>query len=343
MPVVRFSSLFEGLPTKTRGPVTAVQDLVDDQLQTPTRVKTTTNDPSKTVQPADDPNEFEGSPPKPEVLLVTPRFFKGTQSYVNKVLKLASDVSAPIQGVVPMVPGGVVGAYGLAIGGVQFLGKAPTTMATGVTYDVLEAVRLHTAVLRIADRIGATEMVAPAIGLKAWGVGGNVKDGDPMFVTPYLDKFYLFVRIGAKHYQKVQEETRLAGALIDFVTVNTDRQGIALLMNGEGKISLTCNDMVFGRSVGDPNRSVFFPEGALEFKSDQDKFGNLPKAMADFVESVVAMEVSGIQHNFELEVDEAKLMKDKCVKIRQKGLSEAIEEGEGVGWKMPEKVKSPSV
>jgi hypothetical protein len=258
---------------------------------------------------------------------------RGPTSFKRKLSDFRSKVGSGVADESKWFGGGMTGVYKAKMGGVTVAIKNPGPGKTD------EEVRRHTAAGRIASAIGCDDMVVPCdmVELKKGAGDVSKETGERVMVTKWATDSVPCSAASGAALSKVDGDSRLRGALIHYLTDESDGIARNSLVSDDGKITMLDHSKMFakffvGKKNMDHSRSIFYPGGSLDY---QKKTGpmksvkDLPPGLFKMVDDLAKMSVTELADFLGLSSDEAKLVAEKVETLVKHGLDEAIKKTGG--------------
>jgi hypothetical protein len=194
-------------------------------------------------------------------------------------------------------------------------------------------VRLHTAIGKLAAEFGAPSLVEPAARVVPQATQEQLlRPGHSVMVTRRAPKtFEPASQAPVEWLQKVAEDRRLVGAVLDALAHQQDRLPKNLLIAPSGDLRLIDQDSTFGRGTYWGNSSVFYPGGALAYGSKQDRFDDLPASLRDQVEQIAHATPEILHRRYGLSQSESRYLRATARLIMERGLTRAIDKLQRAG------------
>lgn len=310
----------KGVPTKEYDPKSGKEEPVKE----PKREK----EPKKEKEP-----KIRDAEPKPKDHVSDSQKYDvdedvGPEAFKKSLKAFRSKVGSGVASESKWFGGGMTGVYKAKMGGVTVAVKNPGPGKTD------EEVRRHTAAGRIACAIGCDDMVVPCDMVKLEkGVGDVSKEsGQRVMVTQWAKESVPCSAASGEVLSKVDGESRVKGALIHYLTDESDGIARNSLVSDDGKITMLDHSKMFakffvGKKNMDHSRSIFYPGGSLDYKSKigpMKSVKDLPPGLFKMVDDLAKMSVSDLASFLGLKPEEAKLISEKIETLVKHGLDEAI-------------------
>ena len=192
--------------------------------------------------------------------------------------------------------------------------------------DVATGVRLQNAMHQLAHQLAAGELVLPS----AASVLPQDQRGLPaaahVMLTAHAGAGFLAMNKAPEAWTaKVSESKRIVGALLDLITRQTDRKPNNLLINEEGDLRLIDHDLALGHTNGWLHRSMFYPGGVLGYRSKQETLADLPHEGRALITKLAALSRPQLARAYKITFPEAAELHAQVKRVRDFGLSRAIE------------------
>ncbi len=185
--------------------------------------------------------------------------------------------------------------------------------------------RFNNAVHKLAYELGREDLVLPSALVKLSPKQESLPaDREVMIMAHAGKEFSAGNKAPVEWRERVPEETRVTAALIDFLTFQQDRLWKNLLVSEEGKVLLIDHDGSFGKGGGANHPSRFYPGEGLAFTSTESHFGELPENARRVVNRIIDSDAETLAAEYEIKVDEAKVMKSRAKRVHELGLASAI-------------------
>ena len=188
--------------------------------------------------------------------------------------------------------------------------------------------RANRALQILAAQLGDADMVPPAI---VWVIDkkfAGLPKGQQVMVMDHAGKeFEDGDRASGSWRDKVSDETRVNGAVIDLLTQQRDRKLGNMLVSKDGKLRLIDPDRTFKARTTNPSyRPQFFQGGGrIAYKSKQKSLGDLPQKAQDLIKALSAASVDEIAKFYGIKDVEAEVMRDRARDIEKDGLTKAAD------------------
>ncbi len=125
------------------------------------------------------------------------------------------------------------------------------------------------------------------------------------------------------------EQVRLAGALIDVLTRQTDRNSSNVMIDAKGRVRLIDHDKSLGHQelFFVPRYSMFFHGRPLAYTSVQGSIADLPPRMRALVEYLASRSCEQLMREYHLTEPEASRLGENARRVFMRGLTQAIRRG----------------
>jgi hypothetical protein len=185
--------------------------------------------------------------------------------------------------------------------------------------DPALSARLQNFVFRLAHQMAKPDLVLPS--------ATSVHEGRKAMVTRHAGPGFRPATRAKEWLDRVPEETRLAGALIDVLTRQTDRNSSNVMIDPRGRVRLIDHDKILGHQerMFIPRQSMFFRGRPLAYRSKQDAFSDLPAPMRALVEHITARSRAELMGEYALADHEAERLATSAKWVEDYGLTKAIQ------------------
>jgi hypothetical protein len=184
--------------------------------------------------------------------------------------------------------------------------------------DVEQAVRLHNAYFLLAQQLGHSQLVLPSAQIR-------LPSGEIVMATLHAPaEFRPANQQPARSWlDHIPDQTRMVGALLDFLTGQQDRISKNILVNSSGEVRLIDHDFSFGHD--NPfgyKRSRFFYRGKTGYTGNPA--AGLPPSALLLVQQLAAMPPETISGLYGLTPEEAVFLRGRAALVERFGLTGAI-------------------